>query len=65
MSIPIYWISYKDEGDSNRIPRLIKKVNRMEKAIPNKQHIIKVPNINQKEGHIKAINEAIKNKEKQ
>ena len=65
MSIPIYWISYKDEGDSSRIPRLVKKVSRMEKAIPNKQYIIKVPNLNQKEGHVKAILEAIKNHEKQ
>ncbi len=65
MSIPIYWISYKDEGDISRHSRLIKKVTRMGKSLSNKQHIIKVSNLNQKEGHIKTIQEAIKNNEKQ
>jgi hypothetical protein len=65
MSIPIYWVSYKDEGDINRVPRLVKKVSRMEKSLPNKQHIVKISNLNQKEGHIKTIQEAIKNNEKQ
>ncbi len=65
MSIPIYWVSYKDEGDINRVSRLVKKVSRMEKSLPNKQHIVKISNLNQKEGHIKTIQEAIKNNEKQ
>ena len=32
-SIPIYWISYTDEYDNERLSRLKKKINRLEKAI--------------------------------
>jgi hypothetical protein len=62
-SIPIYWISYIDEGDYQRPNRLKKKLNRLEKTLPNKSHIIKHKNLDIREAHLKAINQALLNKE--
>ena len=34
--IPIYWISYTDPGDYNRITRFNKKIVRLQKILNNK-----------------------------
>ena len=64
-SITIYWISYTDPGDYNRISRFTKKINRLKKTLDNNFVIVKVPNLNKTEAHLKTLNLAIKNKEKQ
>jgi hypothetical protein len=64
-TIPIYWVSYTDEGDHERPSRLKKKIGRLEKAINNKNVIIRISSVDQNEGHIKTLQTALQNKEKQ
>jgi hypothetical protein len=63
--IPYYFISYNDPDDHLRLNHFKNKLERFKKIFFTDLNVIKVNGINPKEGHLKAINEGIKKKEKQ
>ncbi len=63
--IPYYFISYNDPNDHLRVSHFKNKLERFKKIFFTNINVIKVNGINPKEGHVKAINEGIKKKEKQ
>ena len=66
--IPYYFISYNDSQDHSRVNKFKNKLERLKKVFFTDINIIKVNDYNQtniKQGHIKAIKEGLRKKEKQ
>jgi hypothetical protein len=63
--IPYYFISYNDPCNHLRLSHFRNKFDRYKKIFHTDLNIIKVNGINPKEGHLKAIREGIKKREKQ